>query len=125
MNDKSSIDKIDYDSFEELKNAYNSNLPLSINIISDDFKALLESKLDHQEYSVLRTAVHKLAGSAGSFGYTDMSNILKGIDQYLSGLPDADALTGKINKEYILNSIKEIKHIIKQAGKPQEGVPTQ
>ena len=62
----------EFSSFDELKNYYDKKLPLSIEDIFSKVMKISSGKQSMETLSEIRNSIHKLAGSAGSFGYSDL-----------------------------------------------------
>ena len=107
----------EFEDFDEVEQNYKSNLPLNIENIYDKILKISECKeLDKRNISDIRMDIHKLAGSAGTFGFHDISNSLKNLDIYLADFLSKDEKKHKENKEldfcYIKYTLAEIKEIL-------------
>ena len=98
-----------FESFEELKLHYINNLPLDIGNISDKFEILSSSGINKVKAAELRADIHKLAGSAGSFGFKEISTILKRIDQYFAKYIDNNTSESDFNTDYVKETIQEVR----------------
>ena len=80
---------------QELQDLYISSFPQKIAI----FKAQLEilQQPDEPDLEELRFAAHKIAGSAGSYGFPEISDLARAIDSSIKKkkilAPDLEALT--------------------------------
>jgi len=112
----------EFEDFEELEKHYKTNLPLNIENIYDKILKIGESKkLDNEGIAEIRIDIHKLAGSAGTFGFLQISNILKELDTYLSDFLSKEQKPKKKKKpdfNYVKNTILEIKEIL-ASGDPE------
>ena len=103
----------DFEDFEELEGHYKTNLPLNIeNIYEKIVKISKSKKQDKEALAEIRIDIHKLAGSTGTFGFIQISNILKNLDTYLADFLTKDKKKGKPDFSYIKNTISEIKDIL-------------
>jgi len=81
---------------QELQDLYISSFPKKIS----NFKAQLEMLLqqpDNPDLDELRFAAHKIAGSAGSYGFPEISDLARSIDRSIKkdkvSTPDLEVLT--------------------------------
>ena len=107
----------EFEDFDELEQRYKRNLPLNIENIYDKILKISEyKKLDEKSISDIRMDIHKLAGSAGTFGFFSVSNNLKILDKYLADFLSKDKKKHKKNRKldfcYIKNTLLEIKKIL-------------
>ncbi len=107
-----------FESFEELKLHYINNLPLDIGNISDKFEVLSSSGINKINAAELRTDIHKLAGSAGSFGFKEISTILKRIDQYLTKYIENEISDNDFDKQYVKETIQEVREKLSGSRNP-------
>lgn len=76
--------------FQELRREYLASLPARLDEIRSDV-AGFRAGMPAAAVS-LRTRLHRLAGSGGSYGFSDLSNAARQAEQWLSGDPSpADA----------------------------------
>ncbi|MBF8263780.1 MAG: HPt protein [Parachlamydiales bacterium] len=101
------------DEFDKIRQIYLSSLPEKFNAIQESLEKLHQS-VDLQTMNDLRFIVHKMAGMAGVYGYTTVSEICRGWDQNLSKmiasfptcqkdlgwLKDSDLNFAKIKREF-------------------------
>jgi len=100
-----SSDKKDFDSFEELEQYFKENLPIGIENIKKKFLIIMDSELTSDKLYEIRLDVHKLAGSAGTFGYDEMNRILKNLDNYLYEAMNKKIPSNEIDTDLIKKSI--------------------
>ncbi len=100
----------DFENFDELKKHYCANLPLNIEDIYDKILKILSSKeIDIKDISEVKNDVHKLAGSAGSFGFLKISNILKKLDIYLTNFISDNENDKELDFNYIEKTFDKIR----------------
>jgi diguanylate cyclase (GGDEF)-like protein len=108
----------DFESFDELKSFYINNLPLNIENINDKFELVLLSGIDKKKASELRADIHKLAGSAGSFGFEAISALLKKVDQYFAGYIENETADNIFDIDYVKKAIKEVQVLLTGVNNP-------
>jgi diguanylate cyclase (GGDEF)-like protein len=106
----------EFEDFEELETHYRTHLPLNIeNIYHKILKVSESKKLHKKDISDIKNDVHKIAGSAGSFGFVEVSNTLRALDVYLSKFISGDKDHLNINEidiNHMKDTILEINKIL-------------
>jgi DNA-binding response OmpR family regulator/EAL domain-containing protein (putative c-di-GMP-specific phosphodiesterase class I) len=95
---------------------YANRLPETVNEINESWLKLCDIRWDKKTFSRLYTAVHKLAGTAGNFGFDKIGHLTHMLDQVFrtieeTGLPD------KAGKQKIKTWIEELRLL---ANKPAD-----
>lgn len=67
---------------KQLIDEYRSTIPDKLNSIRQQIDAMYQS-VDEKNLSALRFLVHKIAGSAGTYGYMQVSKVCKQFEQEL------------------------------------------
>lgn len=102
----------EFSSFDELKNYYDKKLPLSIEDIFSKVMKISSGKQSMETLSEIRNSIHKLAGSAGSFGYSDLGEILAGLDKYFSVLIENNEWENGFDIDYIKSEFEKIAELL-------------
>jgi diguanylate cyclase (GGDEF)-like protein len=76
----------------ELQREYLSSMPTRLEELREDILALRQGAVDAA--GSLRTRLHRLAGSGGSYGFSDLSAIAREGERWLTVHPVADDTTG-------------------------------
>jgi diguanylate cyclase (GGDEF)-like protein len=110
--------------FLELQRGYLAAMPARLAELRSDLAAL--GKGGSEAASSLKSRLHRLAGSGGSFGFLDLSAIAREAEQYLASNPesrDADGLVPIIDRleEALRRADAEL--AASMTGKPTEVVP--
>jgi len=71
---------------EELRKQYSENLPEKLDRIEELWTSLLHDKWDGEIFTELHFLIHKLGGSAASFGFKSTSEISRKVDTLFSTL---------------------------------------
>lgn len=82
--------------FQELRREYLSTMPARLNELRDDIASLRAGHRDAADS--LRVRLHRLAGSAGSYGFRDLSMLAREGEQRLSRSPEPDWLEEMVNR---------------------------
>ena len=103
---------------EKLRENYQDKLPHEIRHIKSLWEKLLYVKWDPNVFSLLHRLVHNLAGTAGTYGYTEISSFAGKLDRQLQVLEqtheppsehERSRISGRIQRlEEILNSTKQL-----------------
>ncbi len=107
-----STDDENFDSFEELEKYYRKNLPAGVENIRKKISYILDSEITAGKLSDVRMDVHKLAGSVGTFGYTELNKILKSLDNYLYRAVEDNLSSEKIDTKYIKDSMDSLSKLL-------------
>ena len=74
----------------ELKQEYIAALPEKLDILKDSWKNIAGESCDEKSINIFRTACHKLAGSAGSYGLKNISNTARGLEKLCNELDESN-----------------------------------
>ena len=104
----------EFEDFDELQKHYIANLPLNIEKIDDKILKIIEAeKIDEKELLDIRNDIHKLSGSTGTFGFSNISTILKNLCIYLTKFIEEERDGKKeLDFAYIKNTMMEIKKVV-------------
>jgi|688.fasta_scaffold885515_2 HPt (histidine-containing phosphotransfer) domain-containing protein len=94
-----------------LRRYYTSQLPDKVIAIDDAWRDYLENP-EPDKLRVLFRQTHNLSGSAGTYGYKDISNIAKKLDKILR----TNKSLNDENKEQISTLITQLRDICKKLG---------
>ncbi len=111
----------DFESFEELKAYYSNKLPLNVENIYDKFIKISTAGMDNSCMTDIRSDIHKLAGSADSFGFDEVSRILKSLDLYFADFIENKKPKSDFNPDYVKESIGEIRRLFSGSDTPPAG----
>jgi diguanylate cyclase (GGDEF)-like protein len=107
-----SSDEKGFNSFEELEQYFRGNLPIGIQNIKKKFLLIMDSELTEDNLSEIWSDVHKLAGSAGTFGYDKMNRVLKNLDCYLNDAMRDKTPFNEIDTDFIKKSIDKLTELL-------------
>ncbi|MCH9613084.1 MAG: hypothetical protein S4CHLAM102_15880 [Chlamydiia bacterium] len=65
---------------KELQEAYSQTVPEKLQNIRDCIEAI-KQHVDDETLSAMRNCVHKIAGSAGTYGYTEVSQECRSMEE--------------------------------------------
>lgn len=74
------------DKVAKLKDEYLISLQERLSILGDCWQQLNSESYDENTLSAFRTGCHKLAGSAGSFGFDEISRVARSLEKICKGL---------------------------------------
>lgn len=103
------------DKFEELKKEYIAQIPGKMKQLQDDFSKLKQNP-SIEALKPVRMVIHKTAGTAGSFGYSQVTDICRAMDSKLTSIIDENA-QDKINAQLISEIESCIKNVNDQFNK--------
>ena len=84
---------------DELMQAYRQSIPSKLSLINS-LICEVQKNGDLESLKALRFAIHKLAGSAGSYGYPEVSALCKELEKELI-LKIDDFSLGSLNQNYL------------------------
>ena len=102
---------MEFEDFDQLKAYYSNNLPLSIDSIFEKLLGKPATILDIKGLTKIRNDIHKLAGSAGSFGFLEISTSLKKLDVYFAEFIENNHSLDNLDYDYLEKSMLEIKKL--------------
>lgn len=94
--------------FHALQVAYAKKLPIKLAEIAKQWE-LLNADFDKQRFIDFHRAVHTLCGSAGTYGYSQLSQVARDLEIYLKQLLDYNALNAA-QKSEIAHLLEKLQH---------------
>ena len=106
----------DFEDFDELEGHYKTTLSHNIeNIYAKVSKTATSKRVNIEALSEIRSDINKLISSTEAFGFSQIKSILKNLNTYLVKFISKNIKSikkEKIDFEYIINTLSEIKKIL-------------
>lgn len=98
-------------SLKALSDAYAKKLPREMETLADNWEEFLRGE-EEAVLDAFRRSVHKLSGSAGLYGFHEISECAAGLDMYLKELKQQNKLPDAEARIFIKKHLEKFRHCV-------------
>jgi diguanylate cyclase (GGDEF)-like protein len=106
------------DQLRALRHSFVERLPAKIAEVEATWQTLHQGRWDKAAYEHLHQLVHSLAGSGGTFGYTELSKQARALEQLLQALLEHAQPPTSATRGHISRMISGLQHCSEDPGEP-------
>ncbi len=104
---------------QQLRDEYSANLPQRLDIIESGLESLANPDCSFQDLSNVYREIHKISGSAGTFGFTQLTNQSRYMELLLKEHLDKGTIPDIKITSLLLESVEQIRQLV-DAGPDQD-----